>query len=481
MKKLANESHMSDEQPDILLLIADQFRGDCLSSDGHPAVMTPNLDDLAQTGTRFRRAYSTCPSCIPSRMSLMTGLHPENNGLVAMTSGHPIKTPTMPAVMRDGGYQTALIGRIMHQYPESARYGFETMLTTYFNKPDDIYGRDLRQATGGWGDVKGGGISNNGWGARSWHLPEPLHPTSWVVRKMREFTREADETCPLFLTGCFQGPHPPLIPPAFYLDRYLRMELPEPAIGAWAGKPPAHTGLESSRVHLKGEALRYAQAGYYGMINQIDDEIYWLINEFKQRSLKRGRNWVIVFTSDHGEMMGDHYFFRKCLPYEGSARIPFLIGASPGLGFVRAAVNSQPVCLEDLFPTFAELGEIDCPDVDGRSLVPILRGETQQTRKLLHGEHATQYSPQQANHYLTDGRYKYIWFPITGMEQLFDLEQDSAECRNVLEEQEDIAAHFRREMVECLHNRPEGFVQDNRLVAVESCPSWIGRDWRKDF
>lgn len=464
-------------QPNILLLIADQFRGDCLSIEGHPVLLTPNLDDMAAGGTRFQRAYSTCPSCVPARRAFLTGVHPGNNGMVGMEDGHEITTPTFPAALRDAGYQTVHIGRMQHQYPPSARYGYEHMVSTYFNKVDDAYGRDLSNLTAGVGDVKGNGVSNNGWGARPWHLPEPLHPTSWVVRKNREFLREADETCPLFLTASFQGPHPPLIPPAFYMDRYLRADLPEPVIGDWAEPAPAHSGLESAQICLKGEALRSMYAGYFGMINHIDDELYWLIQEFKRRSQEQGREWVILFTADHGEMLGDHHLFRKCVAYEGSARIPYIWQGSPGMKFKEGQAVTSPVCLEDIFPTLIELaGAPEVPGLDGKSLVPVLRGEKSSVREILHGEHAQQYGNwiNQANQYLTDGQWKYIWHPLTGNEELFDLVADPGETRNQINVTLDVADKFRNTLVHILEKRPENFVVGGKLQIVKNTPKWIG-------
>ena len=181
------------------------------------------------------------------------------------------------------------------------------------------------------------------------------------------------------------------------------------------------------RVLLTGETLRRAQAGYYGLIEHLDHEIAPLIDDFTSRSAKAGRPWVIVFTSDHGEMMGDHGYFRKCEPFEGSANIPMIIAGSPELKFRAGERCGQPVCLEDLLPTLVELACTACPTVDGVSLVPVLRGEAREIRPWLHFEHAPCYSKQQAFHALTDGRFKYVWRPHDGTERLFDLDMDPRE------------------------------------------------------
>jgi arylsulfatase A-like enzyme len=127
---------------------------------------------------------------------------------------------------------------------------------------------------------------------------------------------------------------------------------------------------------LKGKALQAAQAGYFGLIEQLDHEVAPLIEDFKARSQKAGRPWLVWVIADHGEMLGDHGYFRKCEPFEGSANIPFLVAGSPDLGFRNGLRSCQPVCLEDVMPTVLELAGVPRPDVlDGVSLVPVLRGQ----------------------------------------------------------------------------------------------------------
>ncbi len=119
--------------------------------------------------------------------------------------------------------------------------------------------------------------------------------------------------------------HPPLIPPACYFDRYIRTGVPDPLIGDWA-VPPENDGIgmgvSSPKVNLKGEALLSARAGYYGLINHLDDQLHRLLNDVTGIDKMTGGNTAVIMTADHGEMLGDHYLWRKSLPYEGAARIP---------------------------------------------------------------------------------------------------------------------------------------------------------------
>ncbi len=457
-------------QPNILLIMPDQMRGDCFGLAGHPVLITPNIDSIGGRGCVFQRAYSTCPSCIPARRSLLTGQYPSTSGSVGFaTPGYD--TPTLPALLSRAGYHTVLVGRHMHQNPDhDENPGYDTCILGSTYVPDDSYGKMLDREIPLLGGIRGLGISFNGWQAKSWPLAEHLHPTNWVVRKSREVIAGRDDDRALFLTTSFYAPHPPLIPPDFYYRRYLDMDLPDKAVGDWVGPVPTQYGVDSPRVQLEGDALRFTQAAYYGLINHIDDQLTWLVTDFIRRSKNQKRPWVIVFTSDHGEMLGDHHYFRKCEPFEGSCRIPFLI-QSGGLGQEPGIAISSPVCLEDILPTLLELSGIAIPDhVDGKSLVPLLRGEPGPVRRWLHCEHSPCYSDAQAFQMVTDGVWKYVWRPMTGEELLFNLDSDPTELRNLatrpsakgkLEE-------CRKVLIDRLRSRPEGFVVHDRLCALST-------------
>ncbi len=459
-------------KPDILLIMPDQMRGDCLSILGHPAVRTPQLDQLAEQGALFRRAYATVASCIPARYALLTGLHPQTSGVVGFKA-KPLSTPPLPELLAKAGYSTVLVGRNMHQNRASGACGYEKRILGSTYVDNDEYDKFLRNAapeTGGIKKlVKKIGVTYNHWQAKPWPLEDRLHPTEWVVAQSRKAVEETEEKKPLFLTASFYAPHPPLFAPKKYFDAYTKRKLPSPAHGDWVnwkaltpkGDNPGH------RVLLKGETLRSAQAGYFGLIEHLDNQISLLIRDFKARSEKAGRSWVIVATSDHGEMLGDHGYFRKCEPYEGSANIPFIICGSPGLGFKPGLCVPQPVCLEDILPTLLALAGTTSPaHVDGVNLLPTLRGQNQVIRECLHFEHAPCYSQAQAYHAVTDGTHKYIWRPKDGREQLFDLSKDPHEERDLSKDKSHraILERWRAHLVRRLSNRPEGFSKNGKLI-----------------
>ena len=231
--------------------------------------------------------------------------------------------------------------------------------------------------------VEKNGLSFNGWEARPWPLAVNLHPTAWITTEARRVIADSIEKSPLFLTASFFAPHSPLFPPKEFFDFYLKQELPPPAHGDWVewNKLSTKGDANGHRVLLEGETLRAAQAGYFGLIEHFDREIGPLISEFKARSIRAGRPWVIIVTSDHGEGLGDHGFFRKCEPYEGESNIPMIIAGSESLGFKPARLNYEPVCLEDLMPTILELAGVPRPSpMDGIALENLLRGDNRPPR-----------------------------------------------------------------------------------------------------
>lgn len=454
-----------NKPPNILFIMTDQQRGDCLGVDGHPCLQTPNMDALAADGVRFRRAYSTCPVCIPARRSLMTGLHPDKHGVVGWISGQDLDAPTLPQLLRDAGYQTGLVGRHMDLHPPRKRYGFEEM--TIATSADNDYDEFIDRHAPEGGGYSGSGVRSNDWTARTWHLPEHLHRTNWITNEALRFLRRRDPSRPWFLTVSYQAPHPPLTPPEFYFNRYLRAELPAPLMGDWAEKPKFIGGapqLISNRIDLKGEALLSGQAAYYGLINHIDDQIRRLLST--QGKVFDPEKTLVIFTSDHGEMLGDHYFFMKSLPYEGAARIPFFMRLpNSWKNAARGEVNDLPVCLEDIMPTLLDAAGVAIPDgINGQSLLPVLQGEEMEGwRDDLHIECGERIP----FHAMTDGREKYIWFSQDGREQFFDLQTDSSELHDLsasLTHQNRIA-QWRNKLIQTLDGRPEDFVQNEQLVA----------------
>ena len=466
---------MADTRPNIVLILTDQQRGDCLGIEGHPVLQTPNLDWLARSGTHFRRGYSECPSCIPARRVLMSGQAPAINGMVGFT-GRVEWNPahTVAGELSAAGYQTEMVGKL-HLYPRRKRYGFDHIrLAESTRGTDNDYADWLME--GGAVPLEAGvshtgvahGVSSNGWVGRPNYLPEHLTHTFWCVSQAINFLRKRDPTVPFFLNVSFIDPHPPLTPPQFYYDRYINQNLPMPVVGNWA--PPfeeAEQGLDinASILCIDEGLMRCCRAAYYGMINHIDDQVGRLINYMRDTGLFN--DTFILFTSDHGEMLGDHNMFRKTFAYEASARVPSFARPPNSWDYPEEVATYVPVGLQDIMPTLLEVAGIPVPEtVTGNSLLPLIRNEEDGGRDILHGEHAGCYRYEDGMHYLTDGHFKYVWYSQTGREHLFNLDEDPDELQDIaLEESADDRLNpWRGRLIEVLKDRPEGFTAGERLI-----------------
>ena len=469
-----------NNKPNIILITTDQHRGDCLGIDGHPDVQTPNLDALAASGIRFRRGMTESPSCIPARRCLMTGMAPAAQGMVGMTSAPWDPPHTLAGSLRDAGYQTALIGKL-HLAPKGKRFGFEVqeLADGPYEYEGNAYTRWLRDEHG-IKDVDGGiahGVDVNGWVGRPGHLTEQQGMTWWCASRAIDFLHyQRDPTAPFFLNVSIFDPHPPLVPPEWYYDRYIQMDLPEPAIGDWAqdpGGPQRGYPTAAWRVNLDPELMRCCRAAYYATVNYIDDQIGRLVQYLKRENLYN--DTLILFTSDHGEMLGDHHLFRKCWPYEASARVPYLL--KPPAGWrVPSAVSDCPVGLQDVMPTFLDAADAAIPDAcTGKSLLPIVKGESAAVRETLHIEDSGTYEAIDGYHALIDHSHKYIWYSQRGTEHLFDLAADPDERTDLAlgEKSDHLLAPWREKMAGVLANRPEGFVDGGKLIIGKPHTKWV--------
>ena len=461
------------ERPNILLITTDQQRGDCLGIEGHPVLQTLNLDGVGRHGAHFRRAYAECPSCIPSRRSLMTGTAPAANGMVGFKYSEWDPEHTLPGSLRDAGYETKLVGKL-HLQPPGKRFGFDNMLLTDGLGGNSDYTAWLReQGEAGPDMLWDHGVMGEYWAARPDTLPETKKHAYWVASKAVEFlTRQRDRTCPFFLNVSFFDPHTPFIPPKGHWDRYIDKPTPPPPVGDWAPKfdgPQKGMGPFAPHACIDEQALHDCRAAYYATIHFIDDQIGRILNHVY--CLRDGYfepdNTLILFTSDHGEMLGDHNMFSKTFPYEGSARVPFLAWAPESLGCRRQVVCDTPVGLQDVMPTLLDAAGIAIPDTcTGMSVLPIMRGETGRVRDVLHGEHSGHAERGHATQYLVGDRFKYVWYTLSGREQLFDLQEDPQELHDLAPqpEAEPELLAWRGRMIEFLRGRPEGFTDGERLI-----------------
>ena len=465
------------ERPNILLIQVDQWRGDCLSVAGHPVVHTPYLDKLAMEGCRFTRAYSATPVCIPARAALMTGLTQRSHRRVGYRDGVEWDYPvTMAGEFSKHGYQTQCIGKL-HTYPEDNLLGFEDveLHDGYLHFPrqqspnlarHDAYVRWLREQTGrADADYFEHGLNCNSVVARPWPMEERLHPTNWCVTRALNFLETRDAARPFFLYVSLHRPHPPYDPPEWAFNHYLHTPMPNPPVGDWVDRFEVldETPLpDAYRARYRPDIQQRARAGYYGHMSHIDHQVNRLLESLADYRLP---SWV-CFTSDHGEMMGDHHFYRKGMPYEGSSHVPFLLRGPEGGGVTPGATCDHVVEQRDIMPTLLECAGLPIPEsVEGHNVLPQARGGGRPVREYLHGELALF---GQSMQWVTDGKEKYVWLSKDGGEQFFDLQVDPRELHDLALEPSPATVRrldsWRERLTRELAGRPEGYVENGRLV-----------------
>ncbi len=496
------------EKPNILLIMTDQMRGDCMGIAGHPDVKTPYLDSLASWGVRFDHAYSACPSCIAARAAMHTGMSQEHHRRVGYQDGVPWRYEhTLAKELSKAGYYTQCVGK-MHVHPLRNYLGFHHVelhdgYMGYYRRSTTPYAQSqfvaddyfywLKEQKGVSADLNDSGVECNSWVARPFPYEEKYHPTNWVTDRSIDFLRRRDPDMPFFLMASYVRPHPPFDAPAHYFDLYKNKELTPPHIGdwedeeVWKNSPVAYDSIVAPKDE---ELIRQMQIGYYACITHLDHQIGRLLMALQEQGLYY--NTVILFVSDHGDQLGDHYYCRKSLPYQGSVNIPFFISGSSALtGLVPHSVCHNVVELRDVMPTILDIAQAKIPDsVDGKSLLPLIQAESSRYhptkacaevgahpsdfREYLHGEHA--YGGL-SHHYIVTEDAKYCWFTSTGEEQYFDLNQDPHETKNCIDMQEyqENIVRMRSWLIEELKNRPEGFVENQRLIPGKEYPHYIAQ------
>ena len=462
-------------RPNLLLITTDQQRGDCLSCDGHPVLETPNLDALAERGFRFIHAYTSVPSCTPARAAFLTGMDQWNHGRLTMTGNSAMEYPqTIPGGLAAAGYHTQGVGK-MHFHPQRKLYGFHNTVLDESGRSLDGFVSDYRawfeqHKEGDYG-YRDHALEWNSWMARPSHLPEHLHPTYWTVSEGVNFIRRRDPTQPFFMWLSFARPHSPYDPPQIYWDMYADAEIPEPPLGDWCAEfdiPIAD--VNAPFAHRPWVQTRRARQGYYGSVTFIDHQLGRFFYEVNDHDRDLLRNTLILFTSDHGDMLGDHHHWRKTYAYEGSARVPWIIVPPAEWGLSVNETREAVVEMRDVLPTLWDAAGLEIPEtVDGGSLLPVLRDPEAEWREFIQGEHTTCYRRQYGMQYVTDGREKFVWFHHTGRQQFFNLSQDP-------QERYDLAAHpdwqerislWRRRLAEINERRGDPRGQNGELVVQE--------------
>ena len=462
------------KKPNLIIIMTDQHRFDALGCV-NKAVITPNLDGLASDGNLFTAAYSSTPSSTPARAGLLTGMSPWNHGMLGYGKQAVNYQYSMPKVLKEVGYQTFGIGK-MHFYPQNNTQGFEVVINDESGRvDDDFFMSDYRKwfhsvALGQNPDKTG--IQWNSHRAGVYALEEKLHPTTWTgdvaVSTIHNFSGEK----PLLLKVSFARPHSPYDPPQRILGMYEGVDIPAPVVGDWVPEKWKETKVDNSRdktaaIGAFGDDYAiHSRRHYYASISFVDEQVGRIVAALKERGLYD--NSIIVFLSDHGDMLGDHHLWRKTYAYEGSSAIPFIVKLPKDTKTVVKAGEEidYPVEIRDILPTFLEFAGIKQPEkMDGCSMLPLFQSKKPKWREFLDLEHATAYWKTNYWMALTDGKIKYVWNRATGAEELFDLEKDPYEKENFVtsKKYDKVLEKMRKAMLVHLSARGPKWVEDGKL------------------
>lgn len=426
---------MPQKQPNILFIMADQMAASALPFYGGKVVKVPHLQALVERGVVFESAYCNSPLCAPSRYVLMTGQLPSKIGAWDNAADFPADIPTFAHYLRASGYQTALSGK-MHFCGPDQLHGFEERLTT------DIYPADYGWFPN-WDDPftrptwyhNMSSVTQAGTCVRSNQLDFDDEVVFHAQRYLYDYARGNQER-PFCLTVSMTHPHDPYAITQEYWDRYNHDDIDMPKVRI----PKAEQDPHSLRLQdvfayeadpISDEQVRNARHAYYGACSYVDDQVGAILKALKNCGLEE--DTIIVFSGDHGDMLGERNLWYKMSYFEDAARVPMIVCAPKhfAAGRVKASVSTM-----DLLPTFVDWatqsqGVDYAMPIDGRSLMPHLKGQANG-----HDEVIGEYFGEGAIaplFMIRRGPYKFVHCAIDP-DQLYDLEQDPLELNNLAQD-----------------------------------------------
>lgn len=456
---------MPDQRPNIIFINTDQQRFDTINALGAEFMETPNLDRLVDEGVTFTDCHTTAPSCAPSRASLFTGYYPHTTGIYQ--NGDRWEHSWVED-LSESGYYTVNVGK-MHTAPYDTPMGFDER---YEVENKDRY---LAPVPGDEPPLPGEKFYLDTWdraliargdlkqqrefyrqrddyqerlGAFEWEPPKESHPDVFVgefAANWLDHMPKLDQ--PLFMEIGFPGPHPPFDPTTEYAEKYMNKDLPMPKQSDedLQGQPAPLVALREhhqevdhdSLTHIDDateEQLHRQRAYYYANITMIDEQVGQIMDALEANGYE---DTVVIFASDHGEMLNDHGHIQKWTMYDEVTRIPTMVW-SPGR-FEPDTVEDL-VSLFDLGPTILDLADTPIDDsIEAESLVPALSGDEEWSgRDVVFAEHARTGILEETE-FMTMVRtdeWKLVHFNDYDEGQLFDLAADPDETENLWDDEE---------------------------------------------
>ena len=451
-----------DSRPNIVIIMADQLRADALGCAGNDIIRTPNIDRLAAEGVRFDRAFCQGPLCMPARWSLLTGRYVRDHGVFENDWDMTQDIPNLAQHLQQAGYYTSCIGKMHlfadetlvcgrpelasdpHVTPRYRQVGFDEphpapekngVMGLDCEYVDHLKERGLFESYGEWFHLRAypkKTATHTGlpmWFPESTPLPNEDYLDTWTGQEVVKWIDDYDSDQPFFQWVGFPGPHEPHDAPSDYVDLYRNVEIPvgERIPPEVPESGPLHTLMRWLQTTAQWEGLtddivQLLTRYYYANITAIDDQVGEIVEALERKGIL-DNTWVI-FTADHGEMMGDHWMLWKMLFYEQSATVPLIV--RPPAGMEGRTVEGIVEHVDVTATLEAVTGIAPLPNNEGQSLMGHIDGSGGPTREVAHSENYG------FGMFATD-RYKLVVFEDTKEPaQLFDLQQDPDENVNVV-------------------------------------------------
>ena len=459
-------------QKNILFITSDQQRWDAIGAV-NSRIKTPHLDRLFREGIAVQRAYTANPVCTPSRCSLLTGHYPSKHGCYTIGTNLPEDYPTIPMEFNRAGYKTALLGKAHFQScldPDSFEAAPAIMDTEFydrwrgpyfgFQKAKLVIGHTEEQHVTGmhygkW--LKDNGVDTDRYFGNNpytnygvWELPEEYHPSKWIADETIETIHEAvAEDKPFFIWSSFQDPHNPCVVPEPWASMYDPADMPVYGLddGEMDDKPPFYHSLanegrldaplgdkpwycitDTKSLGMDEAEQRRIMAMYYGMVSLMDHHIGRIVDTLEERGLLD--DTLIVFTSDHGEYMGNHGLWWKGLPaYDDAQKVPFIVRdptcTTPG------QFSSSFLSLVDMGTTFLRYAGLSVPaGQQGVDQTPLFADATASCRDWVQVE----FRPSESDYMqrtLVHGDYKAVMYQGAEYGELYNLREDPEQKHNL--------------------------------------------------
>jgi len=423
------------ERPNVVFILVDQHSARALSSYGHAVVKTPNIDRLAAGGVRFENAFCTTPQCDPARLSIQTGRYARSHGVVLNRVLYKGDDEFLPQSFQRSGYSTFAVGKRPH-VASAERFGFDRWagMTLYRRehgkngwqpKPDHRLPLDL------YGSV---GPSP---------FPNERHPSGYWTSKAIEFLRE-ERRNPFLLWLSYYGPHTPIVPSEPFASMYKAEDMELPPNFSTSGGPAALQQMRARQSAITPDLHRAVLANYFGLIAQIDYNVGTLLDELDR--LRLSRNTIVVYVSDHGEMMAEHGGWTKAaLLYDSLVRVPLII-RYPG-HLPAGTVDHSLISTIDLKPSLVELAKLS-----GNSKATPAEGHDLFSKSNTREEIFAEFGDPAANDWhcvmVRTRTHKYVrhTVPSGHTEEFFDLAKDPWETDNLFDRGGEVLAGLKEKL-----------------------------------